>query len=60
MKAIKYPKVLYVTQQEDGDDSFFLCGTPSELAEKGVAVPAAEYRFVREGVVIETNVRVKK
>lgn len=60
VKFPKFPKTLYVVQQRDGDDIYFIAsGNATDLAEKGVAIPAAEYQLVRSGVVIETEVKVK-
>lgn len=61
VKFPNFPTTLYVKQEQDGDSSYIIAsGDPSDLAEQGVAVPAAEYKLVQAGVVIETEVKVKK
>ena len=60
MKTPKFPKTVYVVQERDGNTTYLVAsGDPGDLAEKGVAILAAEYQLVREGVVIETEVKVK-
>jgi hypothetical protein len=56
----KFPETLYVHEERDGNDTFLVAAAdPSEHVEVGVAVPAAEYKLVRAGVVIEAQVTVK-
>lgn len=58
MKA--YPKKIYVVQEKDGDETYLVASEDAgTLAEKGVAVPAAEYVLFRAGVVIEAKIRVR-
>ena len=60
MKMPKMPETLYVKQEDDGDDTYFVASDDAgDLVEPGVAVFAAEYKLVRNGVVIETTVTVK-
>lgn len=56
----KFPATLYVVQENQGDETYLVASAdPSDLAEKGVAIMAAEYKLVRNGVVISTEVKVK-
>jgi len=59
--ATNFPETLFVKEEDDGDGGTFhiAAADPGDLAEMGVAVPAAEYRLVRAGVVIETKVTVR-
>lgn len=55
----KFPETLFVKQEQDGGDTYLVAsGDASDLAEKDVAIPAAEYKLVRPGVVIETKTTV--
>ena len=56
-----FPEMIFVKQENDGDDVYLVASMdPSDLAEKGVAVPAAEYVLKRAGVVIEEKVVVTR
>lgn len=59
MKQIEtnFPETIFVKQEDNGDGDRFLVAEEDvgDLTERGVAVPAAEYRLVRAGVVIETT-----
>lgn len=57
---MKFPKTLYVVQESDRDGSKWLNANadPSAYAVPGEAVKAAEYKLVREGVVISADVKV--
>jgi hypothetical protein len=60
VKFPKFPKKIYVKVEQDGDETYLVASEdPSDLMEKGVAVPAAEFSLSREGVVIEESVTVK-
>jgi hypothetical protein len=59
MKHIEtnFPETLFVKEEDDGEDGRFFVASEDagDHAERGVAVPAAEYRLVRAGVVVETT-----
>jgi hypothetical protein len=60
IQKTKFPETLYAVQEQDGDTTYLLTSSdPGDLVEVGVAVPAAEYKLVRAGVVIETTVAVR-
>lgn len=49
----KFPETIYAAV--DGDGFLTAYAEAGELAERGIAVPAAEYRLVRVGVVVEST-----
>lgn len=49
-----FPETVFAVQDGEGDDTYPIADADAgSLAERGVAVPAAEYRLVRVGVVVE-------
>lgn len=59
VKFPTFPKKIYVKVEQDGDSTFLVASEdPTDLMERGVAIPAAEFTLSREGVVIEEKVSV--
>lgn len=49
----KFPEVIYVKQEEDGDSSFLVADDDfAGLAEMGEAVPVAVYRLESTGILV--------
>lgn len=51
-----FPETIFVKQENEGDDAYLIADADAGgLTERGIAVPAAEYRLVRVGVVVEAT-----
>jgi hypothetical protein len=61
IEQTNFPETIFAKEENDEGNRFLVVSAdPSDLlAERGVAVPAAEYKLVRAGVVIESTVTVR-
>lgn len=52
MSNTKFPKFLYVKEEEDGDTSFLVADAdPAVHAELGQRITVAKYQFIEQGEV---------